>query len=81
MATMASSEGIDGMMVVSLAVYAVPNELRCTLAATIIRNEVCPASGPSSPRDISDWSSHSATELTLSRSTRVGLQRMLLPSE
>jgi len=74
MAATARSAGMDGMMVVSRAVYEVPAELRWTVAATSIREEQCAAS-PAEAADWSDWSSHSATELTLSLSTRVGLHQ------
>ena len=70
MPRMASNAGSGGMTVVSRAVYAVPDGLSWTLAATIIREEQRP---PDSVPAARHWSSATATELTLSRSIRVGL--------
>jgi len=76
---MGRSAGMDGMMVVSRAVYAVAAELSWTLAATIIRDEHCSVSPADTlaPLVGSDWPSHRATELTLSLSTRQGLHTQL----
>ena len=73
MATIGNSAGMDGMMVVSRAMYIVVAELRCTLAATIMGSEHWTV--PPTELVINDWSSQSDTELTLSRSTRVGLNQ------
>ena len=76
MATIASNAGMLGMMVVSRAVYALDTEFSCTVAATIMRGEhlaaVLVSDGPAA-LVTSVGSSHRATELTLSLSTRVGL--------
>jgi len=64
-----------GMMVVSRAVYALETQLSWTVAATIIRDEHFVAVFVSKPvvGVVSGvGSSHRATELTLSLSTRVG---------
>ena len=68
---MASSAWMFGMMVVSRAVHVCADEFRCTLEATIMRREHCPAELDALAAR--DRSSQSATELTLSLSTRVVL--------
>ena len=77
MATIASNAGMLGMIVVSRAVYALETELSWTVAATIMRGEhfagVLESDGLAAVVS-GVGSSHRATELTLSLSTRVGLQ-------